>query len=126
MSKTNRNTVSFHDDRKDIEEVDDAAKHSSSSSSDQEKQVQESEPLDVDPVFSLREQRKIIHKVDRRLVYILGLMYTVSLMDRVNLPNAAIAGMNVDLDMNKGFRYVCLSPSSFSLRYGTDSVSSQL
>ncbi|KAF7190383.1 High-affinity nicotinic acid transporter [Pseudocercospora fuligena] len=105
MSKANLNTVSFSDDRKYIDEVDHAAKHSSSASSDQEKQVQEGEPLDVDPVYSLREQRKIIHKVDRRLVYILGLMYCVSLMDRVNLPNAAIAGMNVDLDMNKGFRY---------------------
>lgn len=120
MSKANLNTVSFNDDRKDIDEVDDAAKHSSSASSDQEKQVQEHEPLDVDPVFSLREQRKIIHKVDRRLVYILGLMYCVSLMDRVNLPNAAIAGMNVDLDMNKGFRYVRLSVLQFPVQLGAD------
>ena len=31
--------------------------------------------LDDDPVFSYAEQRKIIHKVDRRLVLMLGFMY---------------------------------------------------
>lgn len=34
------------------------------------------------------------------------MMSGVSLMDRSNLPNAAIAGMNRELEMNVGFRYV--------------------
>lgn len=62
--------------------------------------------LDDDLEFSLREQRKIVHRIDRRLVVMTGVIYMVSLMDRSNLPNAAIAGMNVDLDLNVGFRYV--------------------
>ena len=45
-----------------------------------------------DEEYSKREQRKIIHKVDRRLITGLGLLFAVSLMDRTNLGNASIAG----------------------------------
>lgn len=37
-------------------------------------------------------QKKIIHRIDYRLIPICGLMYCVSLLDRTNLSNAAIAG----------------------------------
>lgn len=47
-----------------------------------------------DEVYSPQEQRRIIHRVDRRLVTTCGFMYCISLMDRTNLPNAAIAGYN--------------------------------
>lgn len=63
-------------------------------------------PLDEDPEFSYAEQRKIIHRVDKRLVVMTGLMYCVSLMDRSNLPNAAIAGMRSELELSVGTRYV--------------------
>ena len=43
-------------------------------------------------VFTPAEQRKIIHRVDRRLVSVLGLLYMASLMDRTNLSAANIAG----------------------------------
>lgn len=49
--------------------------------------------LDVDEEFTYQEQRKIIHRVDRRLVTICGLAYCISLMDRTNLSAAAIAGL---------------------------------
>jgi hypothetical protein len=42
--------------------------------------------------FTPAEQRKIVHRVDRRLVVTLGFLYCVSLMDRTNLSNANIAG----------------------------------
>lgn len=45
--------------------------------------------------FSPAEQRKIIWRIDRRLVLTLGFMYCVSLMDRTNLGIAAVAGMYV-------------------------------
>ena len=48
--------------------------------------------------FTPEEQKKIIHRVDRRLVVTVGIMYCVSLMDRTNMSNAAIAG------------YVCFVP----------------
>lgn len=75
-----------------------------------------------DEVYSPQEQRRIIHRVDRRLVTTCGFMYCISLMDRTNLPNAAIAGydrifpmdrilsdcsrMTKQLRLDIGFRYV--------------------
>ncbi|KAI4232785.1 MAG: hypothetical protein LQ349_004789 [Xanthoria aureola] len=61
--------------------------------------------LDTDPVYSYREQRKIIHRIDRRLVITCGIIYCFSLIDRGNLGNASIAGMTKDLELNVGFRY---------------------
>ncbi|KAM0720861.1 hypothetical protein Q7P37_003146 [Cladosporium fusiforme] len=63
------------------------------------------EALDDDPVYSYAEQRKIIHRVDIRLITVAGIIYMNSLMDRSNLPNAGIAGMRVDLDMLENSRY---------------------
>lgn len=52
------------------------------------------------------EERKIVHKIDRRLITALGLMFAVSLMDRTNLASANIAGMSKELGLDQGFRYV--------------------
>ena len=54
--------------------------------------------------FSLAEQRKIIRRVDRRLVLTLGFMYCVTLMDRTSLGLAVVAGMGVELILT-GPRY---------------------
>lgn len=59
--------------------------------------------------FTPAQQRKIIHRIDRRLVLTLGAMYCVSLMDRTNLGNAAIAGMTTDLKMLHTDRYSLVS-----------------
>ena len=42
--------------------------------------------------FSPAEQKKIIRRIDFRLVSILGILYCASLMDRTNLSAASIAG----------------------------------
>lgn len=42
--------------------------------------------------WSLEEQRRILRKIDFRLIPICGVMYCVSLLDRTNLSNASIAG----------------------------------
>lgn len=55
------------------------------------------------------EQRKIVHRIDRRLVVMVGLMYCVSLIDRTNMSSAAIAGMREELDLFRDNRYVSLS-----------------
>lgn len=70
--------------------------------SDDEKQSLESDALNY---FTPTEQKKIIHRLDRRLVTVVGVMYCVSLMDRSNLSNAAIAGMNEELNLNIEMRY---------------------
>jgi hypothetical protein len=55
--------------------------HTSSSSHD-----------DYECEFTPEEQKKIIHRIDRRLVVTVGVLYCISLMDRTNLSAAAIAG----------------------------------
>lgn len=42
--------------------------------------------------FTLAEQKRIVRRVDYRLVTTVGLMYCISLLDRTNLGNAIIAG----------------------------------
>ena len=44
--------------------------------------------------FTPEQQKKIIRRIDWRLVPTLGFMYAVSLMDRTNLGIAAIAGLS--------------------------------
>ncbi|KAL2848419.1 major facilitator superfamily domain-containing protein [Aspergillus pseudoustus] len=61
--------------------------------------------IDVDEEYTYEEQRKIVHRVDRRLIIICGAAYCISLMDRTNVSAAAIAGMTVDLELYVGFRY---------------------
>ncbi|KAF2276984.1 phthalate transporter-like protein [Westerdykella ornata] len=51
--------------------------------------------------FTPEEQRKIIHRIDRRLVVTVGVLYCISLMDRTNLSAAAIAGMTKELALSK-------------------------
>lgn len=94
-----------------LERVDDAFQDSHD-----EKIASNQEELDIDPVYSYKEQRAIIRRVDRRLIVTAGIIYMNSLMDRSNLPNAGIAGMNADLNM-VGTRYVC--SVSASANYST-------
>lgn len=48
--------------------------------------------ISEDEEYTLKEQRRIIHKVDRRLLLILGAIQAVSFLDRANMSNANIAG----------------------------------
>ncbi|KZM21583.1 uncharacterized protein EKO05_0008037 [Ascochyta rabiei] len=59
---------------------------------------------DLINTFTPEEQKKIIRKVDMRLIPVLGCMYCVSLMDRTNLGVAMVAGMGTDLKLT-GERY---------------------
>ncbi|KAL8917054.1 MAG: hypothetical protein Q9208_008170 [Pyrenodesmia sp. 3 TL-2023] len=55
-----------------------------------------------DPIldrFTDAEVKRVVRKVDIRLVPLCGLMYCVSLLDRTNLSNAAIAGMTKELNL---------------------------
>lgn len=58
-----------------------------------------SEQYDPKVIAALR------HRIDWRLIPALGAMYGISLMDRKNVSNAAVAGMLKDLKMNKGMSY---------------------
>lgn len=47
---------------------------------------------DEDDEFTPQEKKKIIRRIDLRLVTMTGLAYCISLMDRTNLSMAAVAG----------------------------------
>ncbi|KAK6819457.1 hypothetical protein PG987_015940 [Apiospora arundinis] len=56
---------------------------------------------------------RVRHRIDWRLIPALGLMYGISLMDRKNVSNAAIAGMLADLGMRTGVSYNVVNMSFF-------------
>jgi hypothetical protein len=47
--------------------------------------------------FSEERRRHVVHKVDRRLVPILAILYLISHLDRANIGNAKIEGLADDL-----------------------------
>ncbi|KAF4978624.1 hypothetical protein FZEAL_5027 [Fusarium zealandicum] len=62
------------------------------------------------PVSSLStaDERKLIRRIDLRLLPILGVMYSISLIDRTNLGLALVAGMQEDLVLAVGSRYTII------------------
>ncbi|KAI4191827.1 MAG: hypothetical protein LQ348_003403 [Seirophora lacunosa] len=59
-------------------------------------------PASYDPIidrFTDAEIKRVVRKIDMRLIPLCGLMYCVSLLDRTNLSNAAIAGMTAELNL---------------------------
>jgi hypothetical protein len=75
----------------DMEKTDDNQHIEKASSSDIDNELTEENDPRITR-FTHAEQRKIIHKVDRRLVITVGALYCISLMDRTNLSAANIAG----------------------------------
>ena len=62
-------------------------------------------PEDEISPMQKRMEARVIRKVDCRLIPILGLLYSVAGLDRVNLSNARVAGMDEDLRFDVGNRY---------------------
>ncbi|KAI8625616.1 MFS general substrate transporter [Xylariaceae sp. FL1651] len=63
----------------------------------------EKSPIDIEAAsvdeYTPLEAKKIIARIDRRLVTVTGLMYCISVMDRTNLSAAAIAGLIQELQL---------------------------
>jgi len=59
----------------------------------------------VDPHFDKHAEHKLVRKVDYRLLPVLGALYAIALVDRVNISNARVAGMDQDLGLRIGNRY---------------------
>ncbi|RAH75478.1 MFS general substrate transporter [Aspergillus aculeatinus CBS 121060] len=64
------------------------------------------------PGKATKEERRILHRVDRRLIVMLGLLHTVSLIDRGNLGTASVAGMTKQLHLI-GMRYSIIAVAFF-------------
>lgn len=61
------------------------------------------------PSHDPNEVRRIVRKIDFRLLPVLATIYSFALIDRVNLPNARIAGMDTDLSLSTGSRYTLVT-----------------
>ncbi|KAH7346080.1 major facilitator superfamily domain-containing protein [Pyrenochaeta sp. MPI-SDFR-AT-0127] len=55
--------------------------------------------------FADINEKKLIRKIDWRLLPILGALYSIALIDRTNISNARVAGMGRDLALQVGDRY---------------------
>lgn len=69
-----------------------------------------SEDEEILASISHSEYRKLVHRIDVRLIPAMGLMHCISLMDRSNVGAAMIAGMAQELRLTVGTRYVCHQP----------------
>ncbi|EMC98131.1 hypothetical protein BAUCODRAFT_574206 [Baudoinia panamericana UAMH 10762] len=72
----------------------------------------------------LAEQKRILRKVDFRLVPLLALLYLVAFIDRSNIGNAKIAGLSKDLKL-KGLQYNT-AVTLFFVSYGFFEVPSNI
>ena len=70
------------------------------------------------------EARRAIRKVDFRLVPLLSFLYLVAFIDRSNIGNAKIAGMEDDLDLS-GLHYN-IAVTMFFITYGLFEVPSNI
>ncbi|EMD86532.1 hypothetical protein COCC4DRAFT_167009 [Bipolaris maydis ATCC 48331] len=79
-----------------------------------------------DYIFDEIEEKKLIRKVDWRLLPILGALYSIALIDRTNISNARVAGMGQDLRLDIGERYtivlVMFFPTYFFLELPSNIV----
>ncbi|KAF9883376.1 hypothetical protein FE257_003543 [Aspergillus nanangensis] len=91
-----------------------------SSSEERESSLTRGDPLQKQPQrheeedgeFAPEEQRKIIHRIDHRLIVMLGFLHTVSLIDRGNIGTAAVAGMKQELRL-VGTQYSIIAVAFF-------------
>ncbi|KAI8952397.1 major facilitator superfamily domain-containing protein [Xylaria longipes] len=81
---------------------------------DQVEKIEKAQPTvsNEEDELTEREARKIVHKIDRRLLLTIGFMYCVSLIDRTNVSFAAIAGLTKDLVLT-GNRYSIVTLAFF-------------
>ncbi|TID25652.1 polyphosphoinositide phosphatase [Venturia nashicola] len=52
--------------------------------------------------WTIQEEKAVVKKMDRRVVLFVALLYLLSFLDRSNIGNARIAGMEVDLQLSEG------------------------
>ncbi|EFQ95907.1 hypothetical protein PTNB73_03676 [Pyrenophora teres f. teres] len=80
----------------------------------------------TDYEFDQVEEKRLIRKIDWRLLPILGALYSIALIDRTNVSNARVAGMDKDLKLYIGDRYtivlVMFFPTYFLLELPSNLV----
>ncbi|KAL3436114.1 major facilitator superfamily domain-containing protein [Aspergillus tetrazonus] len=67
--------------------------------------------------FTPQERKRLIRRIDLRLVITLGCLYCISLLDRTNLGAASVAGMQPDLNMNASNNGYSITSLVFFITY---------
>lgn len=62
-------------------------------------------PGHADPAHYGIDERRLMTKIDLRVVPVLCVLYLLAFLDRVNISNAAIFGLREELNLNIGTRY---------------------
>lgn len=92
--------------RSDSEEVSVQQKENAASDNDPEGSFEQ-----VD--FSHIDEKKVLRKMDLRLIPMLAILYLLSFLDRGNIGNAKIEGLQEDLNMTGGqYNWTCNFPQS--------------
>lgn len=60
--------------------------------------------LPAEPEFDTKAEKRLLRKIDLRLIPIVVLLHTVSLIDRTNISAARVAGLDEDLGLTIGYR----------------------
>ncbi|OAL45688.1 phthalate transporter-like protein [Pyrenochaeta sp. DS3sAY3a] len=71
----------------------------------QKERASDSAANDYGETYDHVEEKRLVRKVDWRLLPILGALYSIALIDRTNISNARVAGMGADLALQVGDRY---------------------
>ena len=58
------------------------------------------EDVDLTDSFTAEEEARVIRKLDRRLLPLVFVLYSLSVLDRSNLGNARLAGLEDDIDLS--------------------------
>lgn len=86
--------------------------HSSHNKDSKEMEAAEQDAL----AMTKQEERKILRKIDLNIVPYMSLLYLLSFLDRVNIGQAAVAGLKQDLGIVTGNAYQIALSGGLSFR----------
>lgn len=62
------------------------------------------ERLPSEQHFDPAEEKRLLRKIDLRLIPLIVMLHTISLVDRTNISSARVAGLDEDLGLEVGYR----------------------
>jgi MFS family permease len=81
-----------------------APDHEFSDTASKDEKVEIEVSSQIDQPQDTKFERRVLRKIDVRLLPILGALYTISLVDRSNISVARISGLDEDVDLDVGNR----------------------
>ncbi|KAM0563178.1 hypothetical protein ACHAPJ_000894 [Fusarium lateritium] len=92
MARTQNNTALSRDDKEDLDMI------------ETNSHIENTFDTTVEHAHDTKSEKRVLRKIDSRLLPILGCLYTIALIDRSNIAVARISGMDEDLGLTEGNR----------------------